>query len=81
MYGFADEHHTRMKCVCILVASAADDGSLHIVQVHVSQSSSLPKYSKLQTIREHRLEQAGEYITAMVHILRVCARHYLLYMC
>ncbi|EED79789.1 predicted protein [Postia placenta Mad-698-R] len=68
------QHHARVKCVCMLegvhcFASAADDGSLHIVRVHVhvSQSGSLPKYSKLQVVREHRVEQSGEYITSMAH--------------
>lgn len=70
------QHHARVKCVCILegvhcFASAADDGSLHIVRVHVhvSQSGSLPKYSKLQVVREHRIEQSGEYITSMAHYM------------
>ncbi|OCH92765.1 hypothetical protein OBBRIDRAFT_886008 [Obba rivulosa] len=68
------QHHARVKSVCMLegvhcFASAADDGSLHVVRVHVSQSNSLPKYSKLQTIREYHLDQPGEYITAMVHYL------------
>ncbi|THU97645.1 ARM repeat-containing protein [Dendrothele bispora CBS 962.96] len=66
------QHHARVKCVCILegvhcFASAADDGSLHVVRVHVSQTGTLPKYSKLQVIREHRVETIGEYITAMQH--------------
>ncbi|KAK7461133.1 Serine/threonine-protein kinase [Stygiomarasmius scandens] len=66
------QHHAKVKCVCILegvhcFASAADDGSLHVVRVHVSQTGTLPKYSKLQVIREHRVETVGEYITAMQH--------------
>ncbi|KAF5339043.1 hypothetical protein D9758_014111 [Tetrapyrgos nigripes] len=66
------QHHARVKCVCILegvhcFASAADDGSLHVVRVHVSQTGTLPKYSKLQVIREHRVETIGEYITGMQH--------------
>ncbi|KAH9937765.1 WD40-repeat-containing domain protein [Epithele typhae] len=48
-------------------ASAADDGSLHVVRVHVAQSGTLPKYSKLQVVREHRTDTPGEYITSMVH--------------
>ncbi|RPD52474.1 ARM repeat-containing protein [Lentinus tigrinus ALCF2SS1-7] len=67
-----NQHHARVKCVCMLeglhcFASAADDGSLHIVRVHVSQSGTLPKYSKLQVVREHRMDTPGEYITSMVH--------------
>ncbi|KAI0357817.1 hypothetical protein OH77DRAFT_1303761 [Trametes cingulata] len=67
-----NQHHSRVKCVCMLegvhcFASAAEDGSLHVVRVHVSQSGQLPKYNKLQVIREHRVETVGEYITSMVH--------------
>ncbi|KAH9942062.1 hypothetical protein B0H21DRAFT_529305 [Amylocystis lapponica] len=66
------QHHARVKCICMLeavhcFASAADDGSLHVVRVHVSQSGALPKYSKLQVVREHRVEYTGEYITCMSH--------------
>ncbi|KAI0922943.1 hypothetical protein AcV5_009802 [Taiwanofungus camphoratus] len=66
------QHHARVKCVCMLegvhcFASAADDGSLHVVRVHVSQTGALPKYSKLQVVREHRVDQPGEYITSMEH--------------
>ena len=67
-----NQHHARVKCVCMLeglhcFASVADDGSLHIVRVHVSQGGTLPKYSKLQVVREHRVDTPGEYITSMVH--------------
>jgi len=48
-------------------ASAAEDGSLHVIRVHVNQSGSLPKYAKLQTIREYRVDSPGEYITCMIH--------------
>ncbi|KAF9078567.1 hypothetical protein BDP27DRAFT_1378971 [Rhodocollybia butyracea] len=67
------QHHARVKCICILeglhcFASAADDGSLHVVRVHISQhTGTMPKYSKLQLIREHRVDTVGEYITAMQH--------------
>ncbi|KAF9023922.1 ARM repeat-containing protein [Hymenopellis radicata] len=66
------QHHAKVKCVCILegvhcFASAADDGSLHIVRVHTSQSGSLPKYGKVQVVREHRVANVGEYITCMFH--------------
>ncbi|KAJ3746567.1 hypothetical protein DFH05DRAFT_1607341 [Lentinula detonsa] len=67
------QHHARVKCLCILegvhcFASAADDGSLHIVRVHLSQhTGALPKYHKLQLVREHRVDTVGEYITAMQH--------------
>ncbi|KAG7095893.1 hypothetical protein E1B28_006581 [Marasmius oreades] len=66
------QHHAKVKAVCMLesahcFASAADDGSLHIVRVHVTQGGTLPKYNKLQVIREHRVENVGEYVTSMVH--------------
>lgn len=66
------QHHARVKCVCIIegshcFASAADDGSLHVVRVHVTQSGALPKYGKLQVVREHRVEIGGDYITCMAH--------------
>lgn len=66
------QHHSRVKCVCVLegvhcFASAAEDGSVHIVRVHVSQAGALPKYAKLQTVREHRLDRPGEYATCMAH--------------
>ena len=62
------QHHARVKCVCILegvhcFASAADDGSLHVVRVHTTQA----KYNKLQVIREHRMDNVGEYVTCMTH--------------
>ena len=66
------QHHSRVKCVCMLerhhaFASAAEDGSIHVVRVHVNQSGSLPKYIKLQAVREHRLEKPGEYAKCMAH--------------
>ncbi|KAF8336386.1 uncharacterized protein EI90DRAFT_3144677 [Cantharellus anzutake] len=66
------QYHARMTCVCMVEAShcfvsAADDGSIHVVRVHVSSSGSLPRYGKLQIVREHRLEQSGEFVTAMQH--------------
>ena len=66
------QHHSRVKCICILegfhcFASAADDGALHIVRVHVTQTTSLPKYGKLQLVREYKLDTPGEYITTMTH--------------
>ncbi|KAL0061663.1 Serine/threonine-protein kinase [Marasmius tenuissimus] len=66
------QHHARVKAICMLegvhcFASAADDGSLHIVRVHITQGGTLPKYNKLQVIREHRVDTVGEYITCMTH--------------
>jgi phosphoinositide-3-kinase regulatory subunit 4 len=66
------QHHARVKCVCMLesvhcFASAADDGSLHVVRVHIAQNGALPKYNKLQVVREHHVDHVGEYITCMAH--------------
>ena len=66
------QHHAKVKCVCVLenshcFASAAEDGSLHVVRVHSSVSGNLPKYGKLQLVREHHLTEPGEYITGMTH--------------
>ncbi|KAJ7855120.1 hypothetical protein B0H14DRAFT_2754859 [Mycena olivaceomarginata] len=76
------QHHARVKCVCMLegvhcFASAADDGSLHIVRVHITQGGALPKYNKLQVIRGHQVEHSseGEYITCMTHYNTDAASH------
>ena len=66
------QHQAKIKVVCMLegvhcFASAADDGSLHVVRVHVSQGGALPRYTKINTIREHRTSRSGEYITCMAH--------------
>ncbi|KZS96937.1 WD40 repeat-like protein [Sistotremastrum niveocremeum HHB9708] len=66
------QHHSKVTAICILeglhcFASAGEDGSVHVVRVHLSQSSSVPKYGKLQIVREHRLWHAGDYATCMVH--------------
>lgn len=66
------QHHARVTALCMIerthcFASAADDGSLHVVRVHVSQSGSLPKYNKTSIIREHRIDHPGEYITCLAH--------------
>lgn len=66
------QHHARVTALCIIerthcFASAAEDGSLHVVRVHVSQSGSLPKYNKTSIIREHRIDHPGEYITSLAH--------------
>ncbi|KAJ7594229.1 hypothetical protein C8J56DRAFT_926236 [Mycena floridula] len=66
------QHHARVKCVCILegahcFASAAEDGSLHVVRVYTTQTTALPKYTKLQLVREYRVARNGEHITSMMH--------------
>ncbi|KAI0305183.1 ARM repeat-containing protein [Multifurca ochricompacta] len=66
------QRHAKIKAICMLegvhcFASAADDGSLHIVRVHINQSGALPRYTKIHTIREHKTPRPGEYITCMAH--------------
>ncbi|CCO36045.1 phosphoinositide-3-kinase, regulatory subunit 4,p150 [Rhizoctonia solani AG-1 IB] len=66
------QHHAPVTSICIIegthcFASAGEDGSLHVVRVHVNASSSLPKYSRLQSVREHRCDQLGEYVTWMTY--------------
>ncbi|KAG9307924.1 hypothetical protein JVU11DRAFT_12894 [Chiua virens] len=66
------QHHARVKSLCIIegvhcFASAAEDGSVHVVRVHLNQLGSLPKYGKLSVVREHRVESPGEYATCMSH--------------
>ncbi|KIP05625.1 hypothetical protein PHLGIDRAFT_128766 [Phlebiopsis gigantea 11061_1 CR5-6] len=70
------QHHAKVKAICFVEAthcfvSAAEDGSIHVVRVHVSggqgQGGGLPKYGKLQAVREHRLEAPGQYVTCMTH--------------
>ncbi|KAI0342433.1 ARM repeat-containing protein [Trametopsis cervina] len=70
------QHHAQVKAVCIIegthcFASAAQDGSIHVVRVHVTSSQGaaggLPKYGRIQVIREHRLEAHGEYATCLLH--------------
>ena len=70
------QHHAKVKAICTVegthcFASAADDGSIHVVRVHITggqgTGGGLPKYGKLQVIREHRLEHPDEYVTCMVY--------------
>ena len=66
------QHQAKIKAVCMLegvhcFASAADDGSLHVVRVHVSQGGALPRYTKIHMIREHQISRPEEYITCMSH--------------
>ena len=65
-------HNAKVKCVCMVegfhcFVSAAEDGSIHVVRVNVSQTGTLPKYGKLQAIKEYQLEHVGEYVTCMIH--------------
>ena len=66
------QHHARVKSLCTIegvhcFASAAEDGSVHVVRVHVNALGSLPKYGKLSVVREHRVESPREYVTCMSH--------------
>ena len=66
------QHHACLSAVCMLegllcFASAGEDGSLHVVRVQVVQGTSMPKYGKLQIVRERRVDQVGDYITALSH--------------
>ncbi|KIM24835.1 hypothetical protein M408DRAFT_227086 [Serendipita vermifera MAFF 305830] len=67
------QHHSKVTAICMLenshcFASAAADGSLHIVRVHVSYNTAgLAKYGKVSIVREHRVDHAGEYITCLLH--------------
>jgi phosphoinositide-3-kinase regulatory subunit 4 len=65
-------HKSRITALCMLeklhsFASAAENGTIHVVRVPVTQTSSSPKYGKLQTVREHRLTRPGEYATCLAH--------------
>ncbi|KAI0088224.1 hypothetical protein BDY19DRAFT_994141 [Irpex rosettiformis] len=71
-----NQHHAKVKAVCVIegthcFASAAEDGSIHVVRVHVNTNQGagggLPKYGRVQVIREHRLEAPGEYASCMIH--------------
>jgi phosphoinositide-3-kinase regulatory subunit 4 len=67
-----NQHHAPITALTTIegthcFASASRDGSLHVVRVHVALGAALPKYGKLQVVREHRVGHAGEYITSMVH--------------
>lgn len=66
------QHHARVTAVCMLegthcFASAAEDGSVHVVRVHVVSGGAVPKYGKLSVVREHRVDQAGEFVTCLAH--------------
>ena len=65
-------HKARVTAICMLeklhcFASAAENGTIHVVRVSVTHTGSSPKYSKLQTVREHQLTHPGEYATCLSH--------------
>jgi phosphoinositide-3-kinase regulatory subunit 4 len=67
------QHHASVTALCMLenshcFASAAADGSLHVVRVHLTYTNAgLAKYGKISIVREHRVDHAGEYITCLCH--------------
>lgn len=67
------QHHDKVTALCMLenshcFASAAADGSLHIVRVHITYSGAgVAKYGKISIVREHRVDHAGEFITSLLH--------------
>jgi phosphoinositide-3-kinase regulatory subunit 4 len=66
------DHNARVTALTNLenlhcFASAADNGSIHIVRVQLSQTGSTPKYSKLKLLQEHQLTRPGDYATCLTH--------------
>ncbi|KAH7106720.1 ARM repeat-containing protein [Auriculariales sp. MPI-PUGE-AT-0066] len=66
------QHQSRVTAVCVIeqthcFASAGEDGSIHVVRVHLTQGSSVPKYSRLSRVREYHCETMGEYVMTMMH--------------
>lgn len=68
-----NQQHAAITALCMLenshcFASAAADGSLHVVRVHLTYTNAgVAKYGKISIVREHRVEQVGEYITGLCH--------------
>jgi phosphoinositide-3-kinase regulatory subunit 4 len=61
----------KITSVCIIenshcVASASDNGTLLVHRVDVSLSGSMPRYGKVQLIRQQRAEQKGDFITCLL---------------
>lgn len=59
----------KIKAMCFIdnthcIASAGDNGSIHLFKVDYSQGTLTPKYGKLKVIRKYDLEQ-GEYAVWM----------------
>ena len=50
-------------------ASAAENGSIHVIRVSLAQSGSTPKYGKLKVVRRHQLTRPGDYATCLFHYL------------
>ncbi|EIW79923.1 WD40 repeat-like protein [Coniophora puteana RWD-64-598 SS2] len=73
---YAGHGQARVKAVCVVegthcFVSAGEDGGVHVVRVFVGGGGgyTVPKYGKLQLVREHRVEGAaeGEWVSAMGH--------------
>lgn len=61
----------KITSVCVIenshcVASASDNGTLLLHRVDVSLSGSMPRYGKVQLIRQQRSEQKGDYVTCLL---------------
>lgn len=61
----------KVTCLSVLEAShclaiASDNGTLKIYRVNVDLSSTLPKYTKPQLIRQHQFDVERTFITSMV---------------
>jgi phosphoinositide-3-kinase regulatory subunit 4 len=59
----------KIKAVCFIdnthcIASAGDDGSIHLFKVEYSQGTLMPKYGKIKVVRKYDLDQ-GEYAVWM----------------
>jgi phosphoinositide-3-kinase regulatory subunit 4 len=67
-------HNARVTALCHLerhhcFASAADNGTIHVVRVYLSHSGSSPKYGKLKMVRYHEMSRPGDYATVLFHYL------------
>lgn len=59
----------KVKTICFIdnthcIASAGNDGSIHLFKVDYSEGTLTPKYGKIKVIKKHALEQ-GEYAVWM----------------
>ena len=63
------ETGVKIKTICFIdnthcIASAGDDGSIHLFKVDYSQGTLTPKYGKIRVVRKYDLEQ-GEHAVWM----------------
>lgn len=50
------------------LAAAAEDGSVHIIRVHVSNTASSPKYRSVECIRTWRTDAKDGHVTHIAHL-------------